>query len=44
VILSLNLAYNKLASAAIEQEGSMMACEAAKEKKTKVTMPGSSGR
>jgi hypothetical protein len=38
-----NLSYNELASAAIYQEGTMMACEAAEEKKRKQTMPRSSG-
>jgi hypothetical protein len=33
LILSQNLSYNKLASAAIDQEGTMKPCEAAEEKK-----------
>jgi hypothetical protein len=43
LILSPNLSYNDLASAAIDQEGTMRAYEAAVEKKMKRTMPGSSG-
>jgi hypothetical protein len=43
LILSQNLSYNELASAAIDQEGTMKACEAAEEKKRKRTMPGPSG-
>jgi hypothetical protein len=35
LILSQNLSYNELASAAIDQEGTMKACEAAGEKKRK---------
>jgi hypothetical protein len=35
LILSQNLSYNELASAAIDQEGTMKACEAAEEKKRK---------
>jgi hypothetical protein len=42
LILSPNLSYNNLASAATDQEGTMKACEAAKDKKRKRTMPGSS--
>jgi hypothetical protein len=41
-ILSQNLSYNNVASAAIDQEGTMRAYEAADEKKRKRTMPGSS--
>jgi hypothetical protein len=43
LILSQNLSYNKLASAAIDQEGTMKACEAVKQKKRKRAMPGPSG-
>jgi hypothetical protein len=43
LILSQNLSYNKLASAAIDQEGTMKACEVAKEKKRKRAMSGPSG-
>jgi hypothetical protein len=43
LILSQNLSYNELASVAIDQEGTMKACEVAEEKKRKRTMPGSSG-
>jgi hypothetical protein len=43
LILSPNLSYNKLASTAIDQEGTMKSCEAAEEKKRKRTMPGSYG-
>jgi hypothetical protein len=42
LILSPNLSYNELASATIDQEGTMKDCEAAEEKKRKRTMPGSS--
>jgi hypothetical protein len=35
LILSENLSYNELASAAIDQEGTMKACEEAEEKKRK---------
>ncbi|WP_428776700.1 retrotransposon gag family protein, partial [Vibrio sp.] len=35
LVLSQNLSYNELASAAIDQEGTMKACEAAEEKKRK---------
>jgi hypothetical protein len=35
LILSQNLSYNELASAVIDQEGTMKACEAAEEKKRK---------
>jgi hypothetical protein len=38
LILSHNLLYNELACATIDQEGTMEACEAAKEKKGKRTM------
>jgi hypothetical protein len=38
-----NLSYNKLASTAINKEGSMKACAKDKEKKRKKIMPGSSG-
>jgi hypothetical protein len=40
LILSQNLSYNELASAAINQEGTMKACEAAEEKKRKMAVPG----
>jgi hypothetical protein len=40
LILSQNLSYNELASAAIDQEGTMKACEAAKEKKRKREVSG----
>jgi hypothetical protein len=40
LILSQNLSYNELASAAIDQEGTMKACEAAKEKKRKRAASG----
>jgi hypothetical protein len=43
MILSQNLSYNELASAAIDQEGTIKACEAVEEKKSKRTMPGPSG-
>jgi hypothetical protein len=43
LILSPNLSYNDLASAATDHEGTIRACEAAEEKKRKRTMPGSSG-
>jgi hypothetical protein len=43
LILSQNLSYNELASAAIDQEGTTKACEAAKEKKRKRTVSGPSG-
>jgi hypothetical protein len=42
LILSHNLSYNELASAAIDQEGTMKACEAAKEKKRKRVVLGPS--
>jgi hypothetical protein len=38
LILSQNLSYNELASAVIDQEGTMKVCEVAKEKKRKRTM------
>jgi hypothetical protein len=43
MILSQNLSYNELATTAIDQEGTMKACEAAEEKKRKRAMPGPSG-
>jgi hypothetical protein len=43
LILSQNLSYNELASAAIDQEGTMKACEAVKEKKRKRAVSGPSG-
>jgi hypothetical protein len=43
LILSQNLSYNELASPAIDQEGTMKACEAAKEKKRKWAVSGPSG-
>jgi hypothetical protein len=43
LILSQNLLYNELTSAAIDQEGTMNACEAAKEKKRKRAVSGPSG-
>jgi hypothetical protein len=43
LILSQNLSYNKLASAAIDQEGTMKACEVAIEKKRKRAVSGPSG-
>jgi hypothetical protein len=43
LILSLNLSYNNLASAATDQEGTMRAYEAAEDKKRKRTMPGPTG-
>jgi hypothetical protein len=43
LILSQNLSYNELASAAIDQEGTMKACEAAEEKKRKRALLGPSG-
>jgi hypothetical protein len=42
-MLSQNFSYNVLASAAIDQEGTMGACEVSKEKKRKRTMEGSTG-
>jgi hypothetical protein len=38
--LSQSLSYNELASAAIDQEGNMRACEVFEEKKRKRTMAG----
>jgi hypothetical protein len=43
LILSQNLSSNELASAAIDQEGTMKACEVAEEKKRKRAMPRPSG-
>jgi hypothetical protein len=43
LILSQNLSYNELASAAINQEGTIKACEAAEEKKRKRAVSGPSG-
>jgi hypothetical protein len=43
LILSQNLSYNELASAAIDQEGIMKACEAVEEKKRKRAVSGPSG-
>jgi hypothetical protein len=43
LILSQNLSYNELASAAIDQEGTMKTCEAAEEKKRKRAVSGPSG-
>jgi hypothetical protein len=43
LILSQNLSYNELASVAIDQEGTMKACEAAEEKKRKRAVSGPSG-
>jgi hypothetical protein len=43
LILSQSLSYNELASAAIDQDGTMKACEAAKEKKRKRAVLGPSG-
>jgi hypothetical protein len=42
LILSQNLSYNELASAAIDQEGTMKACEVAEEKKRKRAVSGPS--
>jgi hypothetical protein len=42
LILSHNLSYNKLASAVIDQEGTMKACEATEEKKRKRVVSGPS--
>jgi hypothetical protein len=42
LILSQNLSYNELASATIDQEGTMKAYEVTGEKKRKRTMPGPS--
>jgi hypothetical protein len=43
LILSQNLSYNELASASIDQEGTMKACEMAEEKKRKRVMSGPFG-
>jgi hypothetical protein len=43
LILSQNLLYNELASAIIDQEGTMKACEAVEEKKSKRALLGPSG-
>jgi hypothetical protein len=43
LILSQNLSYNEVASAAIDQEGTMKACEAAEAKKRKRVVSGPSG-
>jgi hypothetical protein len=43
LIHNMNLSYNDLASTAIDQEGTLKACEAAEEKKRKSTMPGPTG-
>jgi phosphoenolpyruvate carboxylase len=43
LILSQNLSYNELTSAAIDQEGTIKACEAAEEKKRKRVVSGPSG-
>jgi hypothetical protein len=43
LILSQNLSYNELASAAIDQEGTMKACKAVEEKKRKRAVSGPSG-
>jgi hypothetical protein len=43
LILSQNLSYNKLASVAIDQEGTMKACEATEEKKRKWAVSVPSG-
>jgi hypothetical protein len=43
MILFRNLSYNELASAAIDQEGTMKACEADEEKKRKRVASGPSG-
>jgi hypothetical protein len=43
LILSQNLSYNELASATIDQEGTMKACEAVEKKKRKRVVSGSSG-
>jgi hypothetical protein len=40
LIQNLSSSYNDLASTAIDQEGTMKACEAAEEKKRKMTMSG----
>jgi hypothetical protein len=43
LILSQNLSYNEVASAAIDQEGTMKACEVAEEKKRKRVVSGPFG-
>jgi hypothetical protein len=43
LILSQNQSYNELASAAIDQDGTMKTCEAVEEKKRKRTVSGPSG-
>jgi hypothetical protein len=43
LVQNLSLSYNDLASIAIDQEGTMRACEAAEEKKRKRTIPGPTG-
>jgi hypothetical protein len=43
LVQNLNLSYNDLASIATDQEGTMRACEVAKEKKRKRTTPGPTG-
>jgi 4-diphosphocytidyl-2C-methyl-D-erythritol kinase len=43
LIQNLNLSYNDLASATIDQESTMKACEVAEEKKRKSTMSGFTG-
>jgi hypothetical protein len=43
LILSMNLSYNELVSATIDQEGTMMAYEVTEEKKRKRVMPGPFG-
>jgi hypothetical protein len=43
LILSQNLSYNELASAAVDQEGTMKACEATEDKKRKRAVSGPSG-
>jgi hypothetical protein len=43
LIQNLSLSYNDLASTAIDQEGTMKACEVVEEKKRKRTMSGTTG-
>jgi hypothetical protein len=43
LIQNLSLSYGNLASTAIDQEGTMKACEAVEEKKRKRIMPGPTG-
>jgi hypothetical protein len=43
LIQNMSLSYNDLASTAIDQEGTMKACEAEEEKKRKRTMSGPTG-